>query len=241
MAAFFYKRVGFLAPLKRVCGTRPTGLNVVAYSGGCRIIGYKPIDVWCVMKMWWKTLIFVVMSAVIVFSFVTPAPQQQIGEASRIFYYHIPMAWICVIAFAMAMVYSIRYLKTRNIAEDDKAAEAARLGLIFCALAAVLLYGAYFALRGAIEVEEKKAALAAAYAILAFITVPFLIFVMPRVMPSLHPNESVVNKEMQFTMGVTVRWIFAASLAVFTLVFLWIFNLARRVSVIRRAQMEREL
>lgn len=217
--------------------------------------------------MWWKTLIFVVMSAVIVFSFVTPAPQQQIGEASRIFYYHIPLAWICVIAFAMAMVYSIRYLKTRNIAEDDKAVEAARLGLIFCALATVtgsifakvtwgsfwnwdpretsifvllLLYGAYFALRGAIQVEEKKAALAAAYAIFAFITVPFLIFVMPRVMPSLHPNESVVNKEMQFTMGVTVRWIFAASLAVFTLVFLWIFNLARRVSVIRRAQMERE-
>ena len=217
--------------------------------------------------MWWKTLIFVVMSAVIVFSFVTPAPQPQIGEASRIFYYHIPLAWICVIAFAMAMVYSIRYLKTRNIAEDDKAVEAARLGLIFCALATVtgsifakvtwgsfwnwdpretsifvllLLYGAYFALRGAIQVEEKKAALAAAYAIFAFITVPFLIFVMPRVMPSLHPNESVVNKEMQFTMGVTVRWIFATSLVCFTLIFLWIFNLARRVSVIRRAQMERE-
>ncbi len=217
--------------------------------------------------MWWKALIFVLMSAVIVFSFVSAAPQQQIGEASRIFYYHIPMAWICVVAFAMAMVYSIRYLKTRNIAEDDKAAEAARLGLIFCALATVtgsifakvtwgsfwnwdpretsifillLLYGAYFALRGAIEVEEKRAALAAAYAIFAFITVPFLIFVLPRVVPSLHPNESVLNKDMQFTMGVTVRWIFAASLVCFTLIFLWIFNLNRRVSVIRRVQMERE-
>jgi len=212
-------------------------------------------------------LIFIAMTAVIVLSFVTPAPQQQIGEASRIFYYHIPLAWICVVAFVMAMIYSIRYLKTRNIAEDDKAAEAARLGLIFCALATVtgsvfakvtwgsfwswdpretsifillLLYGAYFALRGAVEVEEKRAALAAAYAIFAFITVPFLIFVLPRVMPSLHPTESIISNGLEFTMGLTVRWIFAASLVCFLMIFLWLFSLARRINIIKRIQMERE-
>jgi len=217
--------------------------------------------------MWWNALIFIAMTAVIVLSFVTPAPQQQIGEASRIFYYHIPLAWICVVAFVMAMIYSIRYLKTRNIAEDDKAAEAARLGLIFCALATVtgsvfakvtwgsfwswdpretsifillLLYGAYFALRGAVEVEEKRAALAAAYAIFAFITVPFLIFVLPRVMPSLHPTESIINNGLEFTMGLTVRWIFAASLVCFLMIFLWLFSLARRINIIKRIQMERE-
>jgi len=217
--------------------------------------------------MWWNALIFIAMTAVIVLSFVTPAPQQQIGEASRIFYYHIPLAWICVVAFVMAMIYSIRYLKTRNIAEDDKAAEAARLGLIFCALATVtgsvfakvtwgsfwswdpretsifillLLYGAYFALRGAVEVEEKRAALAAAYAIFAFITVPFLIFVLPRVMPSLHPTESIISNGLEFTMGLTVRWIFAASLVCFLMIFLWLFSLARRINIIKRIQMERE-
>lgn len=217
--------------------------------------------------MWWNALIFIAVTAVIVLSFVTPAPQQQIGEASRIFYYHIPLAWICVVAFVMAMIYSIRYLKTRNIAEDDKAAEAARLGLIFCALATVtgsvfakvtwgsfwswdpretsifillLLYGAYFALRGAVEVEEKRAALAAAYAIFAFITVPFLIFVLPRVMPSLHPTESIISNGLEFTMGLTVRWIFAASLVCFLMIFLWMFSLARRINIIKRIQMERE-
>lgn len=207
------------------------------------------------------------MSVVIILTFVTPSPQQQIGEASRIFYYHIPLAWICVIAFAMSMVYSIRYLRTRKIAEDDKAGEAARLGLIFCVLAALtgsifakvtwgsfwnwdprqtsifillLIYGAYFALRGAVEGEEKKAALAAVYAIFAFITVPLLVFVVPRIMPSLHPSESIVGMELEFTMGVTVRWIFVSSLTVFVLLYLWMFGLARRVSVIRRAQMEKE-
>ncbi|MFQ6008149.1 MAG: cytochrome c biogenesis protein [Candidatus Zixiibacteriota bacterium] len=217
--------------------------------------------------MLWKVLIFLAMSAIIVLSFVTPAPQQQIGAASRIFYYHIPMAWICVIAFAMAMVYSIRYLWKRNIVDDDKAAESARLGLVFCTLAAItgsifakvtwgsfwnwdprqtsifillLIYGAYFALRSAVETEEKRAALAAVYAIFAFITVPFLIFVVPRVLPSLHPGDSVINQKLEFTMGVTVRWIFISSLVVFLLLYLWMFNLARRVSIIRRVQMEKE-
>jgi heme exporter protein C len=217
--------------------------------------------------MWWKIVIFAAMSAIIVLSFVTDAPQQQIGEASRIFYYHIPMAWICVVAFAMSMVFSIRYLKSRRLTEDDKAVAAARLGFVFCVLAAVsgsifarvtwgsfwnwdpretsifvllLIYGAYFALRGAVEVEEKRAALAATYAIFAFITVPFLIFVLPRVVPSLHPAESVVGQDLKFTMGGTVQWIFFASLVTFTLIFLWMFSLARRVAVMKRIQMERE-
>jgi len=167
--------------------------------------------------MWWKLLLFLGMSAMIVVSFTTPAPQKTIGESSRIFYYHIPQAWICVLAFAMAMFYSIQYLRTKQQHYDDRAAEAAALGLVFCILATLtgsifakvtwgsfwnwdpretsifillLIYGAYFALRGAVEAEERRAALSAVYAIFAFVTVPFLIFVVPRVVPSLHPADS---------------------------------------------------
>ncbi|TAK93594.1 hypothetical protein EPO05_07035, partial [Patescibacteria group bacterium] len=173
--------------------------------------------------MWWKLLIFVVMAVMIVASFVTPAPQKVIGEASRVFYYHIPQAWVCVIAFAVSMVFSIRYLMKRQLAEDDRASVAAGLGLIFCILATItgsvfakvtwgsfwnwdpretsifillLIYGAYFALRGAIETEERRATLAAVYSIFAFVTVPFLIFVVPRMVPSLHPADSVVDKNL---------------------------------------------
>jgi heme exporter protein C len=217
--------------------------------------------------MWWKSLVLVAMSAIIWFSFTTPAPQQVIGEASRIFYYHIPQAWICVLAFAMSMIYSIRYLATRRIAEDDKAVSAAKLGFMFCVLATLtgsifakvtwgsfwnwdpretsifvllLIYGAYFALRGAIDVEEKRAALAGVYSIFAFVTVPFLIFVVPRITPSLHPEDSIVNKNLQFTMGPTVRIIFFSSLTVFTVIYFWMFNITKRAAKIERWQMERE-
>jgi len=217
--------------------------------------------------MWWKILLLNGLAAVIVFSFITPAPQQMIGESSRIFYYHIPMAWIAVLAFTMSMVYSIRYLKSKNFLEDNRARNAAALGLLFSILATItgsifakvtwgsfwnwdpretsifillLIYGAYFALRGAIEVEEKKAALSAVYAIFAFVTVPFLVFVVPRLVPSLHPSDSVVNAEMKFTMGTTIRIIFFSSLALFTVLYLWIFNLACRVGVLYRKIIEEE-
>ncbi len=211
--------------------------------------------------MWWKLLILVVMSVMIVYSFITPAPQKIIGEASRIFYYHIPQAWISVLAFAMSMIYSIRYLKKRSLSEDDKAAATAGLGFMFCLLATVtgaifakvtwgsfwnwdpretsvfillLIYGAYFALRGAISDDDKRAALSAVYAIFAFITVPFLIFVVPRIIPSLHPTDSIVDENMKFTMGATIRIIFFSSLIVFTAIYFWMFNLTKRALKIKR-------
>ncbi|MEW6050966.1 MAG: cytochrome c biogenesis protein CcsA [Candidatus Zixiibacteriota bacterium] len=217
--------------------------------------------------MWWKLLLFLGMAAMILASFLTPAPQAQIGEASRIFYYHIPQAWLCVVAFAVAMVYSILYLRTRKIGYDDKASSAAALGFVFCLLATVsgsvfakvtwgsfwnwdpretsifvllLIYGAYFALRGAIEVEERRASLAAVYAIFAFVTVPFLIFVVPRVVPSLHPEDSVIDKNLKFTMGPQVRAIFFSSLALFSVLFIWMLGLANRVQALARYRMEKE-
>ena len=52
----------------------------------------------------------------------------------------------------------------------------------------LLIYGAYFVLRSALEDPEKRARLSAAYNLLAFSTVPFLLYVLPRQMASLHPG-----------------------------------------------------
>jgi heme exporter protein C len=207
------------------------------------------------------------MSVMIVFSFVTPAPQQQIGEASRIFYYHIPQAWVCVIAFAMSMIFSIRYLHSRRLREDDRAVVAASLGFVFCLLATVtgsifakvtwgtfwnwdprqtsifvllLIYAAYFALRSAVEMEERRAALASVYSIFAFVTVPFLVFVVPRILPSLHPEDSIVSQNLKIQMTPGVAAIFFFSLILFTVLFFWMFSLAQRVQAEIRARQEDE-
>ncbi len=173
------------------------------------------------MSMIWKGLIFIVMCGIIIAAFINPPPQQALGEASRIFYFHVPQAWVSVLAFVVSMVASIRYLMKGKMIDDDRAKVAAQLGLMFCFLATItgsifakatwgvfwnwdprqtsilvllLIYGAYFALRSALDTTDKRARLAAVYSIFAFITVPFLMFVVPRVMPSLHPEDSIVTK-----------------------------------------------
>lgn len=204
----------------------------------------------------WKLLLFLLMSYVIVSAYLNPAPQQSLGEVSRIFYFHVPVAWVSVLAFLVSMLNSIRYLKTRDLVYDVKSSSAAQIGLLFAFLATtsgsiwasvswgsywnwdprqvsifilLLIYGAYFALRSAIMENEKKATLAAVYSILSFIAVPFLIFVIPRVFESLHPATSVVDENLKITMSPKVSLVFFPSLVGFTVLFFWIWSLQVKI------------
>jgi heme exporter protein C len=223
-----------------------------------------PCDVACTI-MWWKAIIFAAMTAVIIAAFVTPAPQQTIGEASRIFYFHVPQAWVSVVAFCVSMIASVKYLRGGKLLDDARAKVAAQLGFIFCFLATItgsifakvtwqsfwnwdpretsifillLIYGAYFALRSAVDGEEKRARLAAVYSIFAFLTVPFLVFVVPRVLPSLHPTDSIVNEGGKIAMSSTTSAIFFPSLAVFTAVFFWMYKIGERLSRVELTRTE---
>jgi heme exporter protein C len=210
--------------------------------------------------------LFVLLAGVIYFSFTTPAPQQIIGEASRIFYYHIPMAWLTVVAYAVNLIYAVRFLKTRSELDDFRSLWSAELGTMFCVLATIsgslfakvtwgvywtwseprmlsifillLIYGAYLSLRAAIPTPERKGVISAAYSIFAFPTVPFFIFVMPRMMQSLHPADSVVDKNLHFTMGGTVLPIFLVSLFSFTVLYFWLFGLGIRLHKVQLARSE---
>ncbi len=206
------------------------------------------------------------LAGVIYFSFATPAPQRQIGDASRIFYYHIPMAWMTVLAYAVNLIYAVRFLKTRKEIDDYRSLWSAELGTMFCVLATItgsmfaqvtwgvywtwseprmlsifillLIYGAYLSLRAAIPNPERKGVLSSAYSIFAFPTVPFFIFVMPRMMLSLHPADSVIDKNLKFTMGRTELPIFFMSLFCFTVIYFWMFGLGIRLHKLQLARAE---
>ena len=209
--------------------------------------------------MWWKIFLLIWICAVIVAAFLLPAPQSQLGEVSRIFFFHVPMAWIAVLSFLISFVFSILYLKKKDLAYDVKASVASRLGLLFVILATfsgsifakstwgsfwnwdpretsifilLLIYGAYFALRSAVNSEERKAAISSVYAVLAFLTVPFLVFVIPRVYQSLHPTDSVINVELHLQMPPAILTTFLASLLGFTFLFIWIFKLECEINKI---------
>ncbi len=212
--------------------------------------------------------LFLATAGVIWFSFTTPPPQQQIGEASRIFYYHIPVAWLTVVAYAVNLVCSIRYLKTKAEIDDYRALWAAEIGTMFCVLATLsgslfakvtwgvywnwseprmlsifvllMIYGAYLAIRAAIPAPDRRASLGAVYSIFAFPTVPFFIFIMPRMMASLHPSDSIVDQNLKISMGGSVLPIFLISLAVFTVIFFWLYGLGVRLHRAKMARVEME-
>jgi heme exporter protein C len=171
---------------------------------------------------------------------------------SRIIFYHVPMAWVAVFAFLVSAVYSILYLRTNNLKFDMIAMSSAQLALLFSFAATItgsiwakmewgsfwnwdpretsilillLIYAAYFSLRSAIEEEEKRAKLSAVYSILAFVTVPFLIFVVPRVIETLHPENPVFETNPSKKMTSSIKWIFFASNFAFSVVYLWMLKL----------------
>jgi heme exporter protein C len=182
-----------------------------------------------------------------------------------VLYFHIPAAWITVVALAWSMVHSLLYLRRGRMEHDDHAAAAAELGLLFCIVATVsgsmwakavwhsywnwdpretsiffllLIYGAYLALRSSIENEERRARLSAVYSMIAFVTVPFLIFIVPRLYFSLHP-DTIINPRGKIEMDPSIRTSFFAMLIGFTGLFYWVLNLKVRVLRLERRRAER--
>ncbi len=199
-----------------------------------------------------KIITGILLSIVIIFAFLLPPPQKELGEVSRIFYFHVPFAWVAVLAFFMSMINSILYLKNHYFGYDIKAACASRLGFLFCFLALIsgsifakyswgtfwnwdprqtsvfiliLIYGAYFALRSAIDNEKRRAVFASVYSILAFCAVPFFVFVVPRVFQSLHPTDSIIDSSFRFQLPFKMLVLFLTSILGFYFLFLWIYKL----------------
>ena len=89
------------------------------------------------------------------------------------------------------------------------------------------IYGAYFALRSAVPDPERKRVFAGVYSILAFMTVPFLVFVVPRITTSLHP-ENTMNPASPGMDPKTLK-VFLGSLLAYTLLYCWMLRLRMRV------------
>jgi heme exporter protein C len=171
---------------------------------------------------------------------------------------------VTVLALGWSMVHSLLYLVRRDLRHDDQAAAAAELGLMFCVAATVsgslwakamwgsywnwdpretsiffllLIYGAYLALRSAIDEDVKRARLAAVYSALAFVAVPFLVFVVPRIYFSLHPDP-IINPRGKVDMDPRIRAVFYAMLLGFTGLWVWLQSVRVRIARLERARAE---
>lgn len=207
-----------------------------------------------------RATLFLWVAATMVAAFVWAPEVPVLGPTTRVLYFHIPSAWITVLALGWSMVHSALYLRTRDLAHDDHAAASAELGLLFCIAATItgslwaramwgsywnwdpretsifflmLIYGAYLALRGSLDDPVRRARLAAIYSCVAFVAVPFLMFVVPRIYDTLHPDP-IINVRGKVEMDPRIRIAFLALLIGFTGLFFWMLSL--RVRVLRVAR-----
>ena len=139
--------------------------------------------------------------------------ERTMGNVQRIFYFHVGSAWVGALAFFVALVAGVMFLRKPEKKWDTAAVAAVEIGLVFLSMAIVsgsvwgrpawntwwlwsprltlvtiawLTYAAYFMLRGAIEDPERRGRFSAVYVIISFVTI-ILTYISIRVLRDIHP------------------------------------------------------
>ena len=170
------------------------------------------------------------------------APTEQVqGDAQRIFYFHVPIAWIGMLAFIVLAGASIAYLFTKDERWDWLARAAAESGAVFITLATILgsiwgkttwgtwwswdpkltavlvmwfMYIAYIMLRSYMGRTTGSAYSGAVLAIVGVIDVP-IIYLSAVWWRTLHPGPEVTNGDLPASVILTLM----VSLLTFTLFY----------------------
>jgi len=175
------------------------------------------------------------------------------GDTSRIVFFHVPVAILSYVCYVVATFYAIQYLIGRRWHSDMKSSTAMELGLLFCILTTVtgsifsravwgaywnwdpsqtrivmmlLLYASYVVLRGAtIAHAERRGRLSAVYALVTVVPATYLIWVVPRILETLHPTTVLTRPRDN---SPAYNLILLVSFIAFTLLFIWMFQLRCR-------------
>ncbi len=162
--------------------------------------------------------------------------------AQRIIYFHVPSAWLSMLAFGVTTIASIAYLVKSRRFWDGVAVSSAEIGIAFTLAATAsgslwakpawntwwtwdprlttytivfLLYVAYFMLRSALEDPARRARFAAVYGIFAFLSVP-ITFMSIRWWRTIHP---VLLDSKNFGLSRGMLPVFFLSLFAFTVFY----------------------
>jgi heme exporter protein C len=212
-------------------------------------------------KYWWKTLSAILILYAVVGGFFIAVPALPIlHETIRNLYFHVTMWFAMIIILFVSLVYSIKFLANSNMQNDVIANEAANVGLFFGILGittgmlwaqftwgswwvndaklngaaiSLLIYLAYFVLRGSLDDEEKKARISAVYNIFAYVM--FLVFIMmlPRMTDSLHPGNGGNPGFGNYDLDNKMRMVFYPAIIGWTLLGVWIMSIRIRLKKLK--------
>ncbi|MFP7297690.1 cytochrome c biogenesis protein [Neobacillus niacini] len=154
------------------------------------------------------------MLAAFYFIFLYAEIEKTMGAVQKIFYMHVPSAWVAFLAFFVTFVFSILFLIKRKRIFDTYAYVSAEIGVVFTiivlttgpiwaksswntwwaweprlttTLILFFLFVAYLMVRQMDGVWDKKARLAAVFGIIGFADVPIVFFAIRWWQSKFHP------------------------------------------------------
>lgn len=213
-------------------------------------------------KNWWKILTVILLLYVVVGGLLFEVPRLNIlNETIRALYFHVPMWFGMIIMLVISLYYSIRYLNKGQALDDIKAVEFVNIGVTFGILGIVtgmfwaqftwgewwsadpkqnasaiglMIYLAYFVLRGSLEDEEQRARISAVYNIFAFCALIPLLFILPRLTDSLHPGSGGNPGFNAYDLDSKLRLVFYPAVIGWALLGYWISTLRIRIKKIEK-------
>lgn len=190
------------------------------------------------------------------------APEDAVqGPAQRIFYIHVPSAWIGFLAFFVVFVASIGVLSTGKRTYDDVASASAELGLLFTTAVLItgplwgrpvwgvywtwdprltsylmlwLIYVSYLVLRGYVPEAARRARYSAVVGIVGFLDVP-IVYLSVRWWRSEHPLQIVFERN-----GLPAQMLISLLVGVAAFTLLYVYLMTVRLRVGRLAQRAEE-
>lgn len=206
-------------------------------------------------------LTFVVMTAALFLVFVYVPTEREMGVVQRIFYFHVPLAWVSFLAFGVVFLCSILYLRQGNRRWDRVARSSAEIGIVFTSLVLItgpiwarpvwgawwtwdprltttlllwFIYLAYLHVGTFTEEESRAARYTAVVGIIGFLDIPIvaLAIVLWRTQ---HPSPLIFESGLAGSMLLTLM----VSLTAFTLLFSYL--LIQRTSLRRAADEAKRL
>ncbi|MEM9859763.1 MAG: cytochrome c biogenesis protein CcsA [Bacteroidota bacterium] len=208
-------------------------------------------------KSWWKILTVFLLIYVITGGLLFEVPRLHIlNETIRALYFHVPMWFGMIILLGISVFYAVKYLRTSNQEFDLRAIEFANVGVIFGILGVLtgmlwaqfawgewwsgdpkqnasaiglLIYFAYFILRGSLEDVNQKARISAVYNVFAFAALIPLLFILPRMTDSLHPGNGGNPGFNAYDLDSRLRMTFYPAVIAWTLLGVWIASVRVRI------------
>lgn len=219
-----------------------------------------------IRQYWWKIATVVLLFYTLIAGFLVGVPRLAIlNETIRVLHFHVPMWFGMIFLLLASVIYAVKYLSSNNLAHDYASVALANLGVFFGILGiltgmvwamfawgspwsndpkqnasaiGLLIYFAYFILRGSLADEQQKARIGAIYNIFAFAALIPLLFILPRLTDSLHPGNGGNPGFNAYDLDSRLRMVFYPAVVGWTLLGFWLASLVYRWRVLKESNEE---